>query len=954
MFFLIWRLERKITINDQTKLNGVMNAGKQSGLALEGSYNALQQRLTELTKVWKATNDEAQRDAIGKEMKGLREKLSKLDESTGDFRRNVGNYANSMKDAFGAMGGAVSKVTTGPLQAFKGMLNLISKHPIVAAITILISLLVNGLGKAFKSSEQAMDKLTQAFAAFKPIGDMVMNLFQGLANVIADVVGGIASAATWLLDKIIPGYKEAADERQAIAKKDQEISKTERDNIKKNADSRKAAAEARAKAEDKDKYTIKERMKFLNEALEQEEQIAQRESELAEAKYLNMQAELALHKDITAEQEKQLNELYAAWQDAQTAYEEKQKTHNKKMSALRKQANDDAKNAAKTRLELEKSLIEQEYDLAELGSEEQINLAKEKRKKELDIQLLELKDKIKNRKEYEKAEKMAREKFNRDIKKIEQDGIQARLDNVDRTTKLALLLERRNSSEALQIQLEAEAEKLRIANETWEKLQEQNASQQELDKAQERVETILANWRGIWDSLTDALEKERSTYKEVHLFNYEPALVKAKKALDYLIEDWENFREKYSLSEDENLLRRRAIREEIAKATVEYSKLLKESKKLNKQLETEGKTLENYLSEDTIRNFFEKGEKYNPWDKVFKPEIMDNLKKNVKETREEVLHFPKDVEIEFIAKFTGDPKSLALRVQSYIDSVTKGMDDAALNTKTDEILQNLFGFDQKTLLENFERSGMAKNAENLGRIMFATFKMNLENAGAQVMEEGSVVLPQIMDLLKNAVNAGIIPEEYATNYINMLKKLVDDEKNLLQQRYENWNNLSANIADLTGGIGDIIENSIEAQVNAGDLTKEEAEKQYEWVKGMKIAEATINTISGALAAFMGYQELGQPWGGILGATAAAAVLASGYAQIQQIKNTNPYKETSLDTSAQYPTVTPYVPQYTQNITGQQETEQLANALAKQNIWVSVKDINSAQNQTKVKVAETRF
>jgi hypothetical protein len=96
------------------------------------------------------------------------------------------------------------------------------------------------------------------------------------------------------------------------------------------------------------------------------------------------------------------------------------------------------------------------------------------------------------------------------------------------------------------------------------------------------------------------------------------------------------------------------------------------------------------------------------------------------------------------------------------------------------------------------------------------------------------------------------------------------------------------------------------------------------------------------------------WGIAIAAVQAAAIMAAGYAQIQQIDATNPYSNTNLDQSAQYPSVTPYVPQYTQNVTGLQETEQLANALAKQNIWVSVKDIDSAQKQAQVKVAETRF
>jgi hypothetical protein len=42
-----------------------MNATKQTATALEGSYNALTFQMSQLREQWKATNDEAERDALG-------------------------------------------------------------------------------------------------------------------------------------------------------------------------------------------------------------------------------------------------------------------------------------------------------------------------------------------------------------------------------------------------------------------------------------------------------------------------------------------------------------------------------------------------------------------------------------------------------------------------------------------------------------------------------------------------------------------------------------------------------------------------------------------------------------------------------------------------------------------------------------------------------------------------
>ena len=82
----------------QSKLNEVMSVGKGNADALEGSYNALVNQMSELRKQWKATNDEAERDAIGKQILSINNQLKGMDASIGNYQRNVGDKQPSANE----------------------------------------------------------------------------------------------------------------------------------------------------------------------------------------------------------------------------------------------------------------------------------------------------------------------------------------------------------------------------------------------------------------------------------------------------------------------------------------------------------------------------------------------------------------------------------------------------------------------------------------------------------------------------------------------------------------------------------------------------------------------------------------------------------------------------------------------------------------------------------------
>ena len=93
--------EYKSTLDElktaQDSLSSSIKSNKTEVEAAEGSYNALSRQMRDLKKEWKATNDEAQRQELGKEIKGINDQLKALDQSIGNNQRNVGNYAGSFQ-----------------------------------------------------------------------------------------------------------------------------------------------------------------------------------------------------------------------------------------------------------------------------------------------------------------------------------------------------------------------------------------------------------------------------------------------------------------------------------------------------------------------------------------------------------------------------------------------------------------------------------------------------------------------------------------------------------------------------------------------------------------------------------------------------------------------------------------------------------------------------------------
>lgn len=138
------------------------------------------------------------------------------------------------------------------------------------------------------------------------------------------------------------------------------------------------------------------------------------------------------------------------------------------------------------------------------------------------------------------------------------------------------------------------------------------------------------------------------------------------------------------------------------------------------------------------------------------------------------------------------------------------------------------------------------------------------------------------------------------------------------------------------------------------------EKSAKKVKGFRIASATIDTISGAVGAFMqAVSSLPFPWGAIVGAVQSAAVTAAGIAQIAKIRNTNisgsssSPSASSVPAVASAPTTASSIPNV-RSVTSASEEERLNQMASDQRVVLVMSDLEVKQEQQRVQMAEASF
>lgn len=285
------------------------------------------------------------------------------------------------------------------------------------------------------------------------------------------------------------------------------------------------------------------------------------------------------------------------------------------------------------------------------------------------------------------------------------------------------------------------------------------------------------------------------------------------------------------------------------------------------------------------------------------------------------------------------------------------------------------GFD---FVANFRAGKEAgeKFAEGLG-----STKTKAKEAGAEVGKAAAegLKLAKVTDAMINATDKTIAKQiearEAAAEEMKAIDALIEEdlagtmaevdevlseidakqkaELSEMAERVRQKQALMEGAASATSAILGSIADMYEAN---GDVSVEQAER----IKAMRIASATIDTISGAIAAYTGTIEVVKgPAGVILGAVQAAAVTAAGLAQIAQIRNTSVTGGGGGSASgvsvAQAAPSTALNLEQVKSVTSGGGTERL-NARQQQSsrVYILASDLQAERNDARARVAETSF
>lgn len=171
-----------------------------------------------------------------------------------------------------------------------------------------------------------------------------------------------------------------------------------------------------------------------------------------------------------------------------------------------------------------------------------------------------------------------------------------------------------------------------------------------------------------------------------------------------------------------------------------------------------------------------------------------------------------------------------------------------------------------------------------------------------------------------------------------------------EQRRENFKaGLEQSVAGMSGIMG-----SLADMIESGtEVTEKEARR----AKNLRIASATIDMYQGATTAYSTAQSLGVPMGPIVGAINAAAVVATGLANIAKIKSQNVSASASASGTAvptvSAPAITPQVSQV-RTITSASEEDRLNQMASDQRVYILNSDLEAAANSRRVLATETSF
>lgn len=899
----------KLLGQDMQTLLRVNNATKKEVDALDGSYNALVQKMRELKVEWRATNSEARRNELGKQISEINDQLKAFDYSIGNFGRNVGNYGNAWESLQGTVEGveqssndflsgiaslgAAMGLTASQSDSLNNSLN--SVRNVVGVLSGAKGIL--GLVKAFRSqiaaSKEAKAKAaeeTAALKAQKQVTDQVTTsttmaatatkIFKKalMAIGIGLVVVAIGELAAHIQD-VIKWFTRLGEKLGIINPQTQAL--------KNSNEQLSASIEAMNKSLDREVELMEAKGATQAEIMQKQKTVIA--AELTEAKATQAKVKARIDELVVLGKRKnelkKLKEQYDKNQETIEELEHKQAVLEAKIDTEARQAQE---KAAKERAEAAKKAAEER-----LRAEEKANA------------------------DLAAARKKAEETVNAVIDKTltERELLEKQHQETLNNLKAASVhISAQRYKEAVEAENKVYTQELaKILSEDYAKAYEEATK-----RFNDKIEANRLNM-----AITDGL----ASY--FNMGNYRVEATEAKNALKAL-EDY------YAEISTEALKLLNNMEDDLSPAAKEAFNLLA-------SFDPKGT---GFLTE--IRNYYQE---YLSDTEAFLKKYGEPFSTAIASMGENFKSYAEQLSEGYIRSFEAE----MAQVEAFVEG---GAGEAAL-AKLDEIwlkYGDAFGGISDKAALSFKMN-IARYKNDIQGQLVDTFGVSGNEAGERIRSSYENLLSDLQaqifhwNKIKDAAEEGTEKQKIAINTIAILeeekrKLTLKRDSEVFTARTKMYQQYSASVSNLLGNVAQAWQNIIRAKVDADKMSEEQAKKSFEKMKAFQYVQAGISTAAAVV------QALSDPDvpSFYLRAINAAAALATGTAQIAQIASSH-YGSTGTAS-----TTTPKLIDRTPVVNTVSLNASEAGNSIQQNmrVYVVESDITEAQRATKARVTESTF
>ena len=271
-----------------------------------------------------------------------------------------------------------------------------------------------------------------------------------------------------------------------------------------------------------------------------------------------------------------------------------------------------------------------------------------------------------------------------------------------------------------------------------------------------------------------------------------------------------------------------------------------------------------------------------------------------------------------------------------------------LKDKLKELKENYL-----SLVEGIAEKGNPIKTEDLLTVRDATLQIESVQKLLMLMQNLKVKVGEITGYMEGKSLNQLFTERFFGTKTDANGFATDGEKlgKALRNTAKVWEDYGNAVTTVLDTIGNAWQKNIERQVKAGRMTEDEAKKQFKMIQAMQYSLSVINAAASIVSIWsdpeMGvYQKI----------ATTVAVAAQNAAELVTIATT---QFGDMSSSASVGAAANYTPavindtnplNYTRNFTTAEERDEIN----RQNVWISVDDINTAQSKVKAKVAESRF